>query len=127
MSTKTEAESPAFDTVKLAFAALLLVGGVVAFYFFQNDVQLIVRVVGLIVAVMVALGISLQTVKGREVSSFVREAQIEVRKVVWPTKQETVQTTLIVMVSELGGHTPLVIVQISSLVPTPSPTTIVFS
>ena len=98
MSTKTEAESPAFDTVKLAFAALLLIGGVVAFYFFQNDVQLIVRVVGLIVAVMVAIGISLQTRKGREISSFVREAQIEVRKVVWPTKQETVQTTLIVIV-----------------------------
>lgn len=98
MSTNTEAESPAFDTVKLALAALLLVGGVVAFYFFQNDVQLIVRVVGVIVAVMVAIGISLQTVKGREISSFVREAQIEVRKVVWPTKQETVQTTLIVVV-----------------------------
>ncbi|MGR8948688.1 MAG: preprotein translocase subunit SecE [Gammaproteobacteria bacterium] len=98
MNSKADAETPAFDTVKLAFAVLLLIGGVVGFYYFENQAQQIIRVVGLLVVAAVALGISLQTVKGREVSSFVREAQIEVRKVVWPTKQETVQTTLIVIV-----------------------------
>ena len=90
--------APAFDTFKLAFAVLLLIGGVVGFYYFENQAQPLVRVIGLLVVAAVALGVSLQTVKGREVSSFVREAQIEVRKVVWPTKQETIQTTLIVIV-----------------------------
>ena len=90
--------APAFDTFKLAFAVLLLIGGVVGFYYFENQAQPLVQVIGLLVVAAVALGVSLQTVKGREVSSFVREAQIEVRKVVWPTKQETIQTTLIVIV-----------------------------
>ena len=93
-----EGAPPAFDTFKLAFAVLLLIAGVVGFYYFESQAQPLVRVIGLIVVAAVALGISLQTVKGREVSSFVREAQIEVRKVVWPTRQETVQTTLIVIV-----------------------------
>ena len=98
MNSKAEADTPAFDTVKLALAVVLLIGGVVGFYFFKDQAQPIVRVIGLIVVAAIALGISLQTTKGREVSAFVREAQIEVRKVVWPTRQETVQTTLIVIV-----------------------------
>jgi preprotein translocase subunit SecE len=40
----------------------------------------------------------LQTDKGRQVSGFVRDAQIEVRKVVWPTRQETTQVTFIVII-----------------------------
>ena len=52
----------------------------------------------MLVAVGVALAISLQTDKGRQVSSFIRDAQIEVRKVVWPTRQETIQTTMFVMI-----------------------------
>ncbi|MEM7466530.1 MAG: preprotein translocase subunit SecE [Pseudomonadota bacterium] len=96
MNSKAESP-PAFDTVKLVAAVLLLIGGVVGFYYFENQAQLIVRVIGLLVVVALALGVCLQTAKGREVSAFVKEAQTEVRKVVWPTKQETVQTTLIVI------------------------------
>ena len=98
MNSKAETETSALDTAKLALAVILLIGGVVGYYFFEEQAQPIVRVVGLIIVAAIALGISLQTNKGREVSSFVREAQIEVRKVVWPTRQETVQTTLIVIV-----------------------------
>ena len=98
MNSNADAQTATFDTVKLALAVLLLIAGVVGFYFFKDQAQPLVRVIGLLAVVAVALGISLQTAKGREVSSFVREAQIEVRKVVWPTRQETVQTTLIVIV-----------------------------
>ena len=49
------------------------------------------------VAMIVATVITLQTEKGRQMWSFTQDAQIEVRKVVWPTREETLQTTLIVI------------------------------
>ena len=97
MNTKTAVEPSPWDTAKLAAAVLVLLGSVVAFYYF-GDASKLVRVVGMLAAVGVALAIALQTEKGRQVSGFVRDAQIEVRKVVWPTRQETTQITLIVIV-----------------------------
>lgn len=97
MSTKAEAPSSALDTVKLGAALALLIGAVAAFYYFA-DMSKLVRVIGLVAAVGIAAVIALQTERGRHLTGFVREAQTEVRKVVWPTKQETVQTTLVVMV-----------------------------
>jgi preprotein translocase subunit SecE len=97
MSTKAEATTSTLDTVKLGTALALLIGGVAAFYYFA-DVSKLARVVGLLAAVGIALAISLQTERGRTLAAFVKESQTEVRKVVWPTRQETVQTTLVVMV-----------------------------
>ena len=97
MSTKAETDTSTLDTVKLAAAVAILMGALVAFYYYA-DVSKLARVVGMIAAVGVAAAIALQTDKGRTIASFVKEAQIEVRKVVWPTRQETVQTTLVVMV-----------------------------
>ena len=54
---------------------------------------------GLLVASGVAIWIGLQTEKGRSLWAFIQDAQIEVRKVVWPTRQETAQTTLIVILA----------------------------
>ena len=54
-------------------------------------------IVGLLVAVGIALAIASRTVKGREFFSYLREVDVERRKVVWPTRQETLQTTLIVL------------------------------
>jgi preprotein translocase subunit SecE len=85
------------DTAKLALALTILVGSVVGFYYFA-ELSKLMRVGGIIAAVGIALMISLQTAKGRGLAGFVKEAQIEVRKVVWPTRQETVQTTLVVIV-----------------------------
>ncbi len=55
------------------------------------------RVLGLLAAFGLAGLIILQTEKGRYFWSFFQDAQIEVRKVVWPSRQETIQTTLIVI------------------------------
>ena len=52
----------------------------------------------MLVGVGISVAIALQTVKGKEIWGYFRDAQIEVRKVVWPTRQETIQTTLIVIV-----------------------------
>jgi preprotein translocase subunit SecE len=97
MSTKPQTESSPMDTAKLALALTILVGSVVGFYYFA-ELSKLMRVGGIIAAVGIALMISLQTAKGRGLAGFVKEAQIEVRKVVWPTRQETVQTTLVVIV-----------------------------
>ena len=74
------------DTVKLAISLTILVGGLVAFYHYA-DASKLFRVGGSIATVIVAVAIAFQTDKGRQVSSFIRDAQIEVRKVVWPTRQ----------------------------------------
>jgi preprotein translocase subunit SecE len=97
MSTKAETDTSTLDTVKLGAALAILMGALVAFYYYA-EVSKLARVVGLIAAVGVAAAIALQTERGRGLASFVRESQTEVRKVVWPTRQETVQTTLVVMV-----------------------------
>jgi preprotein translocase subunit SecE len=97
MSTKPETESSPLDTAKLVLALTILVGAVVGFYYY-GELSKLIRVGGLIAAVGVALVIALQTAKGHAIAGFVKESQIEVRKVVWPTRQETVQTTLVVMV-----------------------------
>ena len=97
MNSKTETVvSSSMDTVKLAIALLIAVGAMVAFYLFPEQ-SLLVRVGGLLLGAGVAIAIALQTDKGRNIWGFFHGAQIEVRKVVWPTRQETVQTTLIVI------------------------------
>jgi len=93
----TEAQASGMDTVKLAAAALLLGGAVVAFYWFA-DQSLLLRVLGLIAIAVVAVLIAAQTTIGRSVWSFIGATRTEVRKVVWPTRAETTQTALAVLV-----------------------------
>ena len=57
------------------------------------------RVVGLLVMVLVAMVIALQTVAGRNSWAFAQAARTEVRKVVWPTRKETVQMTITVVIA----------------------------
>ncbi|CAN0409784.1 unnamed protein product [Phaeothamnion confervicola] len=97
MNTKVVTETSPLDTVKLGIALAMLLGGVVAFQYYAEAPRL-VRVGGMILNVILALVLASQTDKGRMVVGFVRDAQIEVRKVVWPTRQETVQTTIVVMI-----------------------------
>lgn len=96
MNTQAEAQTSILDIVKQVFSVVLVVGGIAAFYYFAEQVQLIYRVLGLIVIVAAVLGMMLTTELGRSVWSFVQESKIEVRKVVWPTKDETTRTTLLV-------------------------------
>ena len=56
---------------------------------------------GLLATVGVAVFISLQTVKGRRIADFFTAAHTEVRKVVWPSRQETLQTTLVIFIAVL--------------------------
>jgi len=83
--------------MKLLLAVLLLAGGVIAFYYFEEQI-LVVRVLGLLAIAGIAVFVAAQSAVGRNVLGFVTGAQSEIRRVVWPTRAETVQTTLAVLV-----------------------------
>ena len=95
MSTQTEAATSVTDVVKLVFSVSLVIAGLAGFYYFSES-PLLYRVLGLVAVVLVAMVMALTSTTGRNFSAFVREARQEVRKVVWPSRQETVQTTLTV-------------------------------
>jgi len=83
------------DKVKLALAALLLVGGVTAYYLLAKQGTL-VQWAGLLVLVAGAVGVFFSSEQGRQLIAFGRESFREVKKVVWPTRKEAVQMTLYV-------------------------------
>ena len=95
MATQAESVSTTFDTVKLVFAVALLVASVAGYYYFANE-SVFYRALGVIGLSLLALGVVFTTAQGRNLWSFFKESRVEVRKMVWPTRQETVQTTLIV-------------------------------
>jgi preprotein translocase subunit SecE len=94
MSTPTQVEtvSTAADRAKLAAAAALLVGAIVAFYLLgQKDLWM--RVAALLVLLAAAAGAFLASESGRQLIAFGRDSSREVRKVVWPTRKEAIQMT----------------------------------
>jgi preprotein translocase subunit SecE len=96
MNAKVEAESSRLDSLKLGTAVLMVAGGIYAFYHFE-DQHLVLRVLGLLAVAAIAVFVAAQTDLGRNVLGFISGAQSEVRRVVWPTRTETVQTTLAVV------------------------------
>ncbi|GBF28727.1 protein translocase subunit SecE [bacterium MnTg03] len=97
MVTKTEQTASGFDTVKLLCALLALIAGVGGFYYFEDESQLL-RVIGLLAVAATAFFIVSTTDIGRRGLGFARDARVEVRKVVWPTRTETTQTTIAVLI-----------------------------
>lgn len=91
------------DWLKWLVATLLLVAGLVANYIYSAQPWPL-RLLAWIFLLAIVTAIALQTYKGKQALNFARESRMELRKVVWPTRQETVQTTLFVaaMVLVLG-------------------------
>ena len=81
--------------LKWLVVALLVAGGAVGNSYF-GDESVLYRAIGLVVLGVVGCFVALQTEKGQCSGDCFRDAKAEVRKVVWPTRQETVQTTVIV-------------------------------
>jgi preprotein translocase subunit SecE len=95
MNTQAEAQTSVVDVLKQVFALLLVVAGIAGFYYF-SEFPLLYRVLSLVVVFVLALGVMLATDVGRNVWAFMLESKQEVRKVVWPSRAETTQTTLMV-------------------------------
>ena len=96
MTLKAEAQESRFDLLKwLVVVALVLVGVVGNQYYSAQPI--LYRVLVLLVLAGVAAFVGLQTGRGKAFFVLAKEARAEIRKVVWPTRQETTQTTLIVV------------------------------
>ena len=84
------------DWLKWSIVVALLAGGVVGNWYFQ-EVSLLIRVAAILAAATVAGLIAVQTERGQGIWTLIKEARTEIRRVVWPTNQETTQTTLVVL------------------------------
>ena len=96
MNVKAEAKDSRFDLLKWLVVAALVIAGVVGNQYFSAE-PILYRVLALLVIAALAGAIALQTSKGQAFWVLAKEARVEIRKVVWPTRQETTQTTLIVV------------------------------
>jgi len=84
------------DKFKFALAVLIL-GAAVGGFYLLVDQSLLLRVIGLLAAAGVATAVVSQTAAGRQLWGFLGDSRVEVRKVVWPSRKETTQTTLVVV------------------------------
>ena len=100
MDTKVDAEAAAFDTLKLLIAGGIVLGGIFGYYYYA-DVSVLVRAIGVLLAFALGVVVALQSLRGQEFIKFVQGARVELRKVVWPTREETIQTSVTVLVFTL--------------------------
>jgi preprotein translocase subunit SecE len=92
MTTIAEGKMAPADIAKLAVAVLLALGGV-AGYYFLSDSALVLRILAVLGGVIAGAVVAYFSAPGREFAVFAGEAVAEVKKVVWPTRKETIQTT----------------------------------
>ncbi|MCX2957452.1 preprotein translocase subunit SecE [Serratia symbiotica] len=97
MSANTEAQGSGrcLEAVKWLIVAILLVVAIVGNYYYR-DLSLLLRALAVVLIINVAGAVALVTTEGKATVAFAREARTEVRKVIWPNRQETLHTTLIV-------------------------------
>jgi len=89
------------DALKLVLAAAALVGGVVAYYWF-GDQPTVLRVLAVLGGLAAGAVLLYWSQPGRELWEYVQASRVELRKMVWPTRQETWRTTLVVFVFVLA-------------------------
>jgi preprotein translocase subunit SecE len=97
MNAKADSGESKLDSLKWLVVIALVVVGVVGNSYY-SDQSLLYRVLALLALAVVAALVALQTAKGKAFFDLFKEAKNEIRKVVWPSRQETVQTTAIVVV-----------------------------
>ena len=102
METKVEEQPTFVDTAKLALAILIVLAGLVSYYYFADSSALL-RALGVILTLAVATVVAFTSLQGRMLWKFIQGARVELNKIVWPTREETIQTTLVVLVVALVG------------------------
>lgn len=94
--SESEGLSKALDWTKWIVVYVLIIGGIFGNWYFGEE-SLLLRALVLVALAVIAAFVILQTTRGRELLDVAREARTEVRRVVWPTRDETLQTTMIVL------------------------------
>jgi preprotein translocase subunit SecE len=89
------------DAFKLVLAAAALLGGMVAYYWYDTQPQ-VLRVLMVLAGLIAGFVMLYWSAPGRELWNYVQGSRVELRKMVWPTRQETWRTTLVVFVFVLA-------------------------
>ena len=96
MTTNAENKAGSFDWLKWLIVVSLLSGGIFGNWYYQDE-MLLIRVIGLLAIAAAAILVAVQTERGRAIWALLKESRTEVRRVVWPSNQETTQTTMVVL------------------------------
>lgn len=96
MTSKIEIQDKnSFDWLKWILVSVLIIAGLIVNYYY-NSQPWPLRLLGWLLLLLITAAIAFQTQKGKEVLEFARESRTELRKVYWPTRQETIQMTLMI-------------------------------
>ena len=103
MTDQVQENATALDALKLAAGVVILAAGIVGFYLLV-DLPIWLRWIIVLAALVIGALVSLQSFQGKTFWQFVQSSRVELRKVVWPSTQETWQVTLVVffMIVVLG-------------------------
>ncbi len=102
MVTQTEtSQSGVLDIIKLLISAAALLGGLYAYYYYEPQIAQALRVLMVLAGTAAGIGIAMTSTQGQRLWHFIQGSRVEIRKVVWPTKQETTQTAIAVFVFTL--------------------------
>ena len=97
MTDQVQENATAFDALKLAAGVVILAAGITGFYLL-GDLPIWLRWIIVLAALVAGALVSLQSYQGKTFWQFVQSSRIELRKVVWPNRQETMQVTVVVFV-----------------------------
>ncbi|MDV6317376.1 preprotein translocase subunit SecE [Idiomarina sp. HP20-50] len=99
MSANNETQSSSLNSLKWIIAIALLVVAIGGNHYYTEEVSVLYRAIAVVVLVALAGFFASRTIKGKTFLAFAKESRTEVRKVVWPSRQEATQTTLIVVIA----------------------------
>lgn len=99
MSANNETQSSSLNSLKWIIAIALLVVAIGGNHYYTEELSVLYRAIAVVILVALAGFFASTTTKGRTFLSFAKESRTEVRKVVWPSRQEATQTTLIVVIA----------------------------
>ena len=84
------------DKIKLAVALLLVVAGIAGFYYFHESAA-VLKLASVLAGLLLAAGVAWTSVPGKRFFAFGKDSVAEAKRVVWPTRKETLQTTAVVI------------------------------
>jgi preprotein translocase subunit SecE len=99
-TTQDESQSGLLDIIKLLVAAGALVGGLFGYYYLL-EWALPLRTLLVLAGLIAGVAIAMTSTQGQRLWAFIQGSRVEIRKVIWPTKQETTQTAIAVFVFTL--------------------------